>query len=228
MRTRINIPSRPVDCTHLQCFDLNNYLMMSEKRPVWKCPVCDNPALYSKLIIDGFVCFSDIRDYSFYSKHYMKFNIFSYYQSMLKDVAMNEDEVELLRDGTWRVCKEEVLDLSGDDDDVMVVMPSTKSTKKEQASTNSSSEPPPPSQIQKQPPPKTTSQGTGASSTSDAKKADAVIHSNEANDPLSDSDDSIIVLDSDSDEGKSTSDKKTLNTWAIQRLPSSPTSSENE
>lgn len=55
MRTRIKIPARAMECTHLQFFDLSNYLMMCEKRPVWKCPVCDNLALYSKLIIDQLV-----------------------------------------------------------------------------------------------------------------------------------------------------------------------------
>ncbi|KAL3112704.1 hypothetical protein niasHT_013740 [Heterodera trifolii] len=79
MRTRIKIPSRAAECTHLQCFDLNSYLMMSEKRPTWKCPVCDRNAIYSKLIIDA------------------------YFEQVLSAVASGDDEIELLRDGSWRL-----------------------------------------------------------------------------------------------------------------------------
>uniref|UniRef100_A0A914GW22 Probable NADH dehydrogenase [ubiquinone] iron-sulfur protein 7, mitochondrial n=1 Tax=Globodera rostochiensis TaxID=31243 RepID=A0A914GW22_GLORO len=94
MRTRIKIPSRAAECTHLQSFDLNSYLMMCEKRPTWKCPVCDKNAIYSKLIIDA------------------------YFEQVLSNVGAGVDEVELLRDGTWRLpqAKAEV-SLESDEDD---------------------------------------------------------------------------------------------------------------
>ncbi|KAI3413987.1 hypothetical protein GPALN_011456 [Globodera pallida] len=125
MRTRIKIPSRAAECTHLQSFDLNSYLMMCEKRPTWKCPVCDKNAIYSKLIIDA------------------------YFEQVLTNVGAGLDEVELLRDGTWRLpqAKAEVslesdeddaafnaidggtggVNTADDDDDIMVVtMPAPK------------------------------------------------------------------------------------------------------
>uniref|UniRef100_A0A914GWU8 SP-RING-type domain-containing protein n=1 Tax=Globodera rostochiensis TaxID=31243 RepID=A0A914GWU8_GLORO len=79
MHTRIKIPSRAVECTHLQSFDLNSYLMMCEKRPIWKCPVCNKSAIDSKLIIDA------------------------YFEQVLSNVGAGVNEVELLRDGTWRL-----------------------------------------------------------------------------------------------------------------------------
>uniref|UniRef100_A0A915DTB5 Uncharacterized protein n=1 Tax=Ditylenchus dipsaci TaxID=166011 RepID=A0A915DTB5_9BILA len=107
MKTRIKIPSRPEQCTHLQCFDLTNYLMMSEKKPVWKCPVCDNNAAYSKLIVD------------------------EYFQRLLNTVGSSVEEVELLKDGTWRVVQEEeVMDLSDEDNECGVVASSSKNVKK--------------------------------------------------------------------------------------------------
>ena len=117
-RTRIRIPARAVDCTHLQCFDLYSYLMMNEKRPGWKCPVCDRNAIYSKLIID------------------------EYFERILKSVAPGVEEVELLKDGTWRLAQanqavsldsEEEAETpagEGDDEDIMIVEKPAKAERK--------------------------------------------------------------------------------------------------
>ena len=51
----MTIPARASTCTHLQCFDAPMYLQMNEKKPTWICPVCDKPAEFEKLFIDGFV-----------------------------------------------------------------------------------------------------------------------------------------------------------------------------
>jgi len=104
-RTRIKIPCRGVECTHLQCFDLVNYLMMCEKRPVWKCPVCDKAVLYSKLIIDD------------------------YFQRMLSNVGSSIEEVELLRDGTWQILKEKACNVSEEDDEDLKIASSSKIVK---------------------------------------------------------------------------------------------------
>lgn len=40
-------------CSHLQCFDASLYLQMNERKPTWNCPVCDKPAVYNNLVIDG-------------------------------------------------------------------------------------------------------------------------------------------------------------------------------
>ncbi|KAI6224864.1 hypothetical protein M3Y95_00797800 [Aphelenchoides besseyi] len=51
-RTFMSVPSRSRDCSHLQCFDLLNYLKMNEQRPTWKCPICCNSSPYDSLVID--------------------------------------------------------------------------------------------------------------------------------------------------------------------------------
>ena len=55
---RMTLPCRSSTCDHLQCFDASLYLMMNEKKPKWMCPVCNKPAMYENLLIDGY--FSDI------------------------------------------------------------------------------------------------------------------------------------------------------------------------
>ncbi|KAL8606902.1 hypothetical protein ACOMHN_048698 [Nucella lapillus] len=53
-KMRMTLPCRSSTCTHLQCFDASTFLMMNEKKPTWICPVCDKPAPFDKLIIDGY------------------------------------------------------------------------------------------------------------------------------------------------------------------------------
>lgn len=53
-KMRMVIPCRASTCTHLQCFDASTFLLMNEKKPTWICPVCDKPATFDKLIIDGY------------------------------------------------------------------------------------------------------------------------------------------------------------------------------
>lgn len=52
-KIKMKLPSRALTCTHLQCFDATLYLQMNEKKPKWICPVCDKPALFKNLAIDG-------------------------------------------------------------------------------------------------------------------------------------------------------------------------------
>lgn len=52
-KMRIQLPCRASTCTHLQCFDATTFLMMNEKKATWMCPVCDKPAPFHKLILDG-------------------------------------------------------------------------------------------------------------------------------------------------------------------------------
>uniref|UniRef100_A0A0M3JSL8 E3 SUMO-protein ligase gei-17 (inferred by orthology to a C. elegans protein) n=1 Tax=Anisakis simplex TaxID=6269 RepID=A0A0M3JSL8_ANISI len=77
-RTRMVTPVKGYDCEHLQCFDLMLYLKMNEKRPTWKCAICDKSVTYENLIIDG------------------------YFEQVLKKASRNVTEVELLADGEWR------------------------------------------------------------------------------------------------------------------------------
>lgn len=52
-KMKMSIPCRASTCSHLQCFDANLYLQMNERKPTWNCPVCDRPAAFDNLVIDG-------------------------------------------------------------------------------------------------------------------------------------------------------------------------------
>ncbi|XP_054710687.1 E3 SUMO-protein ligase PIAS2-like [Uloborus diversus] len=52
-KVKMQLPSRALTCTHLQCFDATLYVQMNEKKPKWICPVCDKQALFKSLAIDG-------------------------------------------------------------------------------------------------------------------------------------------------------------------------------
>ncbi|VDK70674.1 unnamed protein product [Onchocerca ochengi] len=93
-KTRMLIPVKSYDCTHLQCFDLSNFLKMNEKRPTWKCAVCNNGAPYKKLVIDG------------------------YFEKVLKDTTSNVTEVELLHDGDWCPINEEDKSVSDNEEEI--------------------------------------------------------------------------------------------------------------
>lgn len=56
-KCRIVEPCRPSGCRHLQCFDASVFLKMNECKPRWQCPICDQPALYNDLTLDGLVKF---------------------------------------------------------------------------------------------------------------------------------------------------------------------------
>ncbi|XP_071167505.1 E3 SUMO-protein ligase PIAS2-like isoform X2 [Mytilus edulis] len=75
-KSRMSIPIRASSCTHLQCCDAMLYLMMNEKKPTWMCPVCDRPAPFHKLVIDGL------------------------FVEILKQ-APDVDEIQFNQDGNW-------------------------------------------------------------------------------------------------------------------------------
>uniref|UniRef100_A0A1A9ZTN8 SP-RING-type domain-containing protein n=1 Tax=Glossina pallidipes TaxID=7398 RepID=A0A1A9ZTN8_GLOPL len=54
MKTRIRLPARGLECNHIQCFDLEAYLMMNCERGTWRCPECNKPALTESLEIDQY------------------------------------------------------------------------------------------------------------------------------------------------------------------------------
>merc|ERR1712218_703639 len=78
-KMRMSMPCRPTTCDHLQCFDASLFLMMNEKKPTWTCPVCDGPAKYDDLILDG------------------------YFQEVIKADELPEEENEIIlnQDGSW-------------------------------------------------------------------------------------------------------------------------------
>ncbi|CAD6201292.1 GSCOCT00013986001.2-RA-CDS [Cotesia congregata] len=80
-KMRMITPGRAFSCTHLQCFDVRSYLQMNEFRPTWICPVCNKPAPFDSLVVDG------------------------YFKEVLASDKLVEDEneVQLLPDGSWKV-----------------------------------------------------------------------------------------------------------------------------
>eukprot|EP01121_Diplochlamys_sp_Union-15-3_P007402 TRINITY_DN1881_c0_g1_i1.p1 TRINITY_DN1881_c0_g1~~TRINITY_DN1881_c0_g1_i1.p1 ORF type:complete len:231 (+),score=25.49 TRINITY_DN1881_c0_g1_i1:287-979(+) len=81
-RTRIIYPARGLNCSHIECFDLNNYLLHNERVKTWTCPICHKEVKYDSLILD------------------------EYFYSIIKDnQAVNE--IQIFKDGTWVVFTED-------------------------------------------------------------------------------------------------------------------------
>jgi len=78
-KMRMTMPCRPSTCDHLQCFDAMLFLQMNERKPTWQCPVCDAPALYDNLVVDG------------------------YFLDVIKapELPVEENEIILNQDGSW-------------------------------------------------------------------------------------------------------------------------------
>ncbi|XP_075980960.1 E3 SUMO-protein ligase Su(var)2-10 isoform X3 [Anticarsia gemmatalis] len=78
-KMRMSCPCRPANCPHLQCFDASLFLQMNERKPTWLCPVCDRPAPYDSLVVDG------------------------YFQEVLTSTRLSTDcnEIQLHADGNW-------------------------------------------------------------------------------------------------------------------------------
>ncbi|PAA53883.1 hypothetical protein BOX15_Mlig024529g2, partial [Macrostomum lignano] len=77
-KMRMSTPMRSEACSHVQCFDAYSYLAMNAKKPVWKCPFCDQPSPYGQLYIDA------------------------YFQEVLSSPTSSElERLQFLPDGSW-------------------------------------------------------------------------------------------------------------------------------
>eukprot|EP00656_Telonema_subtile_P037289 TRINITY_DN4147_c0_g1_i1.p1 TRINITY_DN4147_c0_g1~~TRINITY_DN4147_c0_g1_i1.p1 ORF type:complete len:652 (+),score=87.29 TRINITY_DN4147_c0_g1_i1:96-2051(+) len=54
-RTKIKVPARGGSCSHLQCFDLENFLSANQWLRSSKCPLCNRTIDLSTLVVDGYV-----------------------------------------------------------------------------------------------------------------------------------------------------------------------------
>uniref|UniRef100_A0A8R1I4S6 SP-RING-type domain-containing protein n=1 Tax=Caenorhabditis japonica TaxID=281687 RepID=A0A8R1I4S6_CAEJA len=131
IKTRMVTPSRCIDCTHLQCFDLMSYLMMNEKKPTWTCPVCSGYCPYNRLIVDD------------------------YFRDMLEKVDKSTTEVELKEDGTYDVVTIDDIECLSDDDemDVKPKITNTVTSSTTNGSTPATAAPPPENGGKKKKPP---------------------------------------------------------------------------
>ena len=105
--TRMSYPCRASTCDHLQCFDADMYIKMNEKKPKWVCPVCNKPAYFEHLFLDGF-----------------------YIQLLLspKFKALSTNEIILNNDASWEAVEETALGVSDSDDDYAEPAPVKKLT----------------------------------------------------------------------------------------------------
>nr|CAB3264849.1 PIAS protein inhibitor of activated STAT [Phallusia mammillata] len=51
-KMHMDVPIKTQKCDHLQCFDALFFLKMNQKKPAWKCPVCNKPATFQNLVVD--------------------------------------------------------------------------------------------------------------------------------------------------------------------------------
>lgn len=91
---------RSSTCSHLQCFDASLYLQMNERKPTWNCPVCDKPAIYDNLVIDGYADTLIVLNNTLCScVPYFH----SYFQEVLASNKLSgeDNEIQLHKDGSW-------------------------------------------------------------------------------------------------------------------------------
>lgn len=87
----LSLPFSASTCKHLQCFDALLYLQMNECKQSWICPVCDKEALFENLSIDG------------------------YFLNVIKSLSINDNEIQLHKDGSWSKLEENVEHVQSDE-----------------------------------------------------------------------------------------------------------------
>ncbi|KAJ3414731.1 SUMO ligase siz1, partial [Chytridiales sp. JEL 0842] len=79
-KTYITTPARGSKCLHVQCFDLESFLLLNETHPTWTCPTCSNIVAFKDIFVDG------------------------YFEELLRSAASDKrgvETVEIQTDGTW-------------------------------------------------------------------------------------------------------------------------------
>jgi hypothetical protein len=84
----IQTPVRGKSCKHIQCFDLRNFLLsnITVSGGRWRCVICEDFVPVQDLMIDGFIA--------------------KILEEHGKDVSTSRDKVEIHRDGTYKLLKE--------------------------------------------------------------------------------------------------------------------------
>jgi len=94
-QTFIETPVKSKQCAHVQCFDLESFLLFNKNSTQWECPICGNDASTDNLVVD----------------EYMK--------SILEDIGSddNGESVKIAEDGSWEVFEIEFGDHSESEDE---------------------------------------------------------------------------------------------------------------
>lgn len=80
---RMRIPVRSVRCSHVKCFDLENFMELYPEKANRSCPVCGSVIKLQDLRQDPFV------------------------KSILQQTSDDEDEVKMTMNGEWKHCERE-------------------------------------------------------------------------------------------------------------------------
>jgi hypothetical protein len=80
-QNRIRVPARGIHCTHVECFDIESFLLLHGLTASQNCPICNKSAPLLKIDL-------------FFSK-------------ILDQLAAPVSEIELSSDSSWRELREE-------------------------------------------------------------------------------------------------------------------------
>ncbi|KAE9606549.1 putative E3 SUMO protein ligase [Lupinus albus] len=80
--TRIKTPVKGRSCKHFQCFDFDNFINISSRKPSWRCPHCNQSVSYADIRLDRNMV------------------------DVLKDVGDGVHEVIVHADGSWKAVLE--------------------------------------------------------------------------------------------------------------------------
>jgi len=97
LMTKIKIPVRFDSCTHIDCFDANNFFKMNEAKPFWNCPICNKRFAIGTLRKD------------------------LWFEKLMANSGESSLEVEIDKDGKFEVTEKE-LDESSDEEDIEQIM----------------------------------------------------------------------------------------------------------
>jgi len=53
-KLKMKLPSRSINCRHIQCFDLRTFILLNKIKSNWTCPICKTSILMEELVVDSF------------------------------------------------------------------------------------------------------------------------------------------------------------------------------
>ena len=123
----MTLPCRASTCDHLQCFDADLYLKMNEKKPKWLCPVCNKPAYFKNLFLDGFYIQLLVSpNFKALSTNDIILNndaSWTPVEDIVEGVSDSEDEEEQRAQAALRLAQANKAPVTLDDDDDISVIP---------------------------------------------------------------------------------------------------------
>lgn len=141
IKTKMKLPTRSINCNHLQSFDLEALLFLNKINPAWKCPICYIPILVDELVIDSFLLDiindSSLPENCFKIILYHDGNFKPYIEPILKDDQKESDNehsenitftVNLGNSNDENICDEKKCITKNHDSKPMITYQSTNDT----------------------------------------------------------------------------------------------------